>query len=256
MLKEIKDQFILKVACLAGKIVLENGGEIYRVEDVVCRIGAFYGLKIECFATLTCIMASSTNENGDICSLVKRISSRSTNLNKVFLLNNVVRSVEKFSFVGLQKELIKIYNEKGTEFYRIFIGYSLGAGSFVYLFKGDYRDFIPAFISGAITALSERLSSYLHINGFFTNTVSGAICSLIPYLFYHMGIITNPSISIISALMLLVPGVAFINSIRDIIAGDLLAGISRAVEVLMVGLALAVGAGLSLKLLMLLGGLS
>ena len=255
MLKEIKDQFILKVACLAGKIVLENGGEIYRVEDVVCRIGAFYGLKIECFATLTCIMASSTNENGDIYSLVKRISSRSTNLNKVFLLNNVVRSINNFSFVGLQKELVKIYNEKGTEFYRKFIGYSLGAGSFVYLFKGDYKDFIPAFISGALTALFEKLSSYLEINGFFTNIVSGIICSCIPYAFFHIGFISNPSISIISALMLLVPGVAFINSIRDIIAGDLLAGISRSVEVLMIGLSLAVGAGLALKVLMMLGGI-
>lgn len=255
MLKKAKDQLILKLACLAGKIVLENGGEVYRVEDVVCRVGAFYGLKIECFATLTCIIASSTNGDGEISSLVQRITSRGTNLNKVSILNNIVRNLDKYSFDSLQEELTKLYNDKTSSFMRSFIGYSLGAGSFVFLFKGSFRDFIPAFITGALMAISDKITSSLEINSFFGNLVGSAIASFVAYSFFHFKLVADPSISIISSLMILVPGLAFINAIRDIIAGDLVAGVSRSMEVIMTGVALAVGAGITLKILIGLGGI-
>ncbi|MBC2854986.1 threonine/serine exporter family protein [Cetobacterium sp. 2A] len=248
------DQLILKIACFAGRIVLENGGEVYRVEDVVVKIGKFYGLKIECFSALTCIMASGTNKDGEISSLIQRITSRQTNLNKIYILNNILRNMDKYSLGDLEKELIKVYNETPPNFRQSFIGYSLGAASFVFLFKGSFNDFIPAFISGALISIFEHFSSPLKLNNFFINIVGGAICSIVSYMFFYLSLINNVSISIISALMLLVPGVAFINSIRDIIAGDLVSGLSRMTEVVMIGIALAVGAGISLKLLMMLGG--
>ena len=49
--------------------------------------------------------------------------------------------------------------------------------------------------------------------------------------------------------MLLVPGLALTNAIRDLVAGDLLSGISRACEALLIGTALATGAGFALFLL-------
>ena len=46
--------------------------------------------------------------------------------------------------------------------------------------------------------------------------------------------------------MSLVPGVAITNSIRDVIAGDLMAGMMKAVEALLIALALALGTGMAL----------
>ena len=48
--------------------------------------------------------------------------------------------------------------------------------------------------------------------------------------------------------MLLVPGLAITNAIRDTISGDLLAGISRAVEAFLIAVAIAVGSGIVLRL--------
>ena len=56
----------------------------------------------------------------------------------------------------------------------------------------------------------------------------------------------NPSYSAIGALMLLVPGLALTNAIRDLINGDLIAGTSRMVEAALVGSALAIGTGFAL----------
>jgi len=45
--------------------------------------------------------------------------------------------------------------------------------------------------------------------------------------------------------MNLVPGVAITNSMRDIIAGDLVAGLAKLIEALIIGTAIALGTGLS-----------
>lgn len=54
--------------------------------------------------------------------------------------------------------------------------------------------------------------------------------------------------------MILVPGLAFANSMRDFIAGDLIAGSSRLMEVIMVATSLSVGVALVAKIFTLMGG--
>ena len=58
----------------------------------------------------------------------------------------------------------------------------------------------------------------------------------------------------IGALMILVPGVLFTNAMRDIIAGDMVAGISKTAEALLIGMAIALGTGVSLGLARLIWG--
>ena len=56
--------------------------------------------------------------------------------------------------------------------------------------------------------------------------------------------------------MLFVPGVAITNSIRDFLSGDMLAGLTRMVEAFLTAVSLAAGAGLVLKLWVMIGGIS
>lgn len=55
--------------------------------------------------------------------------------------------------------------------------------------------------------------------------------------------------------MLLVPGLALTNSIRDILEGQLLSGISKAAEALFIGISNVVGTGTILHLYLKLGGM-
>ncbi|MGL5203863.1 threonine/serine exporter family protein [Cetobacterium sp.] len=256
MLKKqlVSEYHVLQLATFAGKIVLTSGGEVYRVEDIISRIGQHFNLKIDCFATLTCIIVSGKNVNGEIVSLVERINSRSSNLDKIHQVHKIIKEIDSYSFSELKKSLEEIDKIRAYGFGMNLVASALGAASFVVSFKGGANDFAAAFVSGAGVALFSYIVSGLQLNSFFINLISGAICALVSNLFYINGIIPSPSISIISSLMLLVPGVAFINSIRDIIAGDLISGTSRATEVLMTGGAIAIGAGLVTKLFFNFGG--
>ena len=61
--------------------------------------------------------------------------------------------------------------------------------------------------------------------------------------------------SAVLILLLLVPGLAITNAVRDSIGGDLLAGIIRAIEACLVAVAIALGAGVTMSIwLTLMGG--
>ena len=53
---------------------------------------------------------------------------------------------------------------------------------------------------------------------------------------------------IIATDMLLVPGLAITNAIRDVVSGDLISGIIRALEAIIVALGIALGSAFILKL--------
>lgn len=249
---------ILKLATLAGQIVLQSGGEVYRVEETVCRVGKNYDLHIECFATLTCIMTSLGNKHEEVIAKIDRIKSRSNSLHRIHRVNALVRNIEEYSLEKLEEELIEIQNIKSYPFVIDLFGNVIGAAFFVPLFSGGIRDMIVAGIGGFIISSVMAMGGLLKLNSFFTNVVGGAVCSLVAYIFYNIGFIQHSDVPIviISILMLLVPGVSFINSLRDVISGDLVAATSRLTEVVMIGMALAVGAGIALKLLMNFGGIT
>lgn len=243
----VSEQQILSLASLAGKIVLSNGGEVYRVEETIEKIGDYFNLKIDSFVTLTCIIISGKNSKDESCSLVTKIRGRSTNLDKIHRVHIMMANISNYNYSELKKELEEIDSAIPYSFFVNLLASAIGGASFIISFKGGPRDFATAFISAASMSLFSYLVTGLKLNSFFINLISSAICVFISYSFYVMGIIRDPSISIISSLMLLVPGVAFINSIRDIIAGDLLSGTSRAMEVVMTGGAIAIGAGVVIK---------
>ena len=64
----------------------------------------------------------------------------------------------------------------------------------------------------------------------------------------NLGFVNEIDKTIIGSIMLLVPGLAITNAIRDTIAGDFLAGITKAFEAVLVAVSIAVGTGMVLSL--------
>ena len=86
---------IVNLAAEAGKIMLENGGETYRVEQTINMICKSYGVvNAESFVSPTAIITSTMDENGRNSTIIKRITFRSTDLEKVALINNLSRQIQ------------------------------------------------------------------------------------------------------------------------------------------------------------------
>ena len=72
---------------------------------------------------------------------------------------------------------------------------------------------------------------------------------------FQIKLVDNLDSIIVGAALSLVPGVAFTAGIRDFISGDLISGIARIGESILVAIAIAFGVGSILMLYSMLGGL-
>lgn len=82
----------LHLAVSLGTMLLVNGAEINRVEDSMRRVLAAYGaIEPEVFTISSCIIVSVLQEGGQATTRLKRITSRSTDMEKFARLNALSR---------------------------------------------------------------------------------------------------------------------------------------------------------------------
>lgn len=242
---------IAHTAIEAGRIILENGGETYRVEDTILRILEAYNLKeADSYVTPTGIMVSVTDEYSQTVTIVKRIKKRTVDLEKISRVNDLSRSIRanKMSIDSVKLELMNIDNLKRYNMLTTIIFSALAAASFSLLFGGNLKDFFSSFIIGGIIKYIAVILSNLNINDFFINISGGILAAFFAIISTSLHLSDNLDKVIIGSIMLLVPGLSITNAIRDTIAGDLVAGVTRAIEAVLVAAAIAVGTGITLKI--------
>lgn len=242
---------LLIMATLAGKIMLKNGAETYRVEDTVIRIcksrkNIQY---VQAFVTPTGIIISLEYEN-DIITYVQRIKSIKIDLNKIAMVNDFSRKFvsTKITVEKGMELLNKIDHAKSYSKCVSLIFGSFGGAFFSLLFGGSFFDFICAFLVSLAVIQTTSWISKLNITFFLNNFIGSIIATILSILFTEIGLGVNMDKIIIGSIMSLVPGVAITNAIRDSISGEFLSGLSRGMETLVIALSVAFGVGITLKL--------
>ena len=124
----------------------------------------------------------------------------------------------------------------------------LGCGMFSLFYGGTPADGLCGGLCGMVIGLCMALMTRLGANLFFRTIAGGAASALAAVALTWLGVGQNQDLIIIGALMALVPGIAMTNAMRDIMAGDMVAGISKAAEALLIGAAIALGTALALGL--------
>ncbi|MDK8289979.1 MAG: threonine/serine exporter family protein, partial [Staphylococcus lugdunensis] len=129
-----------------------------------------------------------------------------------------------------------------------FLAAAIACGFFLFMFGGVASDCWIAILAGGAAFLTfSFVQRYIQIK-FFSEFVASAVVISIAVFFTKMGIATNQNIITIASVMPLVPGILICNAIRDLMAGELLAGMSRGVEAALT--AFAIGAGVAIVLLL------
>src|SRR5699024_7512696 len=93
---------VLDLAMGAGKILLQSGAEIFRVEETIRRISRHYGVEnSNAFVLSNGIFLTGQDQMGEMYAYVKHIPISGTQLNKVDAVNRLSREIEQ----GLDLEL-------------------------------------------------------------------------------------------------------------------------------------------------------
>lgn len=238
---------VLEAAVEAGRIILESGGETYRVEETILRICRAFGIaQADCFVTPTGIIATAKDETGRDITLVKSIFTRTVNLDKISCVNDLSRHIANkgTELSEVNKRLREIDSAAGYGAAVTLPASAIGAGIFTLLFGGDLRDAAVALVCGFLIQVMILFQKRIGVNDFFVNVTGGAAAAAVAVAAHRLGLAAHLNVIVIGSIMLLVPGMAILNAIRDTIAGDLLSGVSRAAEAMLIAAAIAVGTGL------------
>ena len=111
-----RERDILLLALKAGQILLENGAEIFRVEDTVYRICHYYGLhSANVFVLSNGIFLTSGDEKETQFAKVLQIPVNVANLSRVAEVNQLSRQIEagRFTPEEAKLQLERIENTPG-----------------------------------------------------------------------------------------------------------------------------------------------
>ncbi|MBV1820477.1 threonine/serine ThrE exporter family protein [Clostridium cochlearium] len=241
---------ILHLVTYAGQIMLENGAETYRVEETMKLICNSYEIfNTDIFVIPTSIIISVSFDNGQTLTKVKRIQSRTVDLDKVSKVNDLSRKIctDHIPLNIVEESLNTINsNNKYNDFMQIF-AFSIVAGFFTLFFGGNFKDFFVSLFIGALLQIISLRLSQIEANTFFVNILCGSLTTFIAHFSTTIGFGNSMNKIIIGSLMPLVPGLSITNAIRDIIAGELVSGLSKLTEAFLIAAAIAIGAGITLS---------
>lgn len=245
---------LLNLAADMGCALMSSGAEIYRVEESMSRLLRAYGMyDAEVFAIPNCIIVSVTNAQGHPTTRMRRIGPHGTDIEVMERCNDLNRLLcsqtppleDARAMLDAIPQVSRSFSPSMT-----LLGYGISPAFFVPLFGGGIADMFSAMLTGLLVGLFQIYGGRLFGgNSFVHTTMSSATASLAALFLVELGLGTRVDIITISTLMMLVPGVALTNAMREMMAGDTLSSLSHAASALLSAVAIALGTAVGIALI-------
>lgn len=237
---------------LAGRLIMENGGETYRVEETITRMGRAFGLKdVESFAVPSGVFISYRGPDGDIETSVKRVRKGATNLTRVDEVNAVSRQVvaEHLSCEAALARLEAIEASPPAISKPVLTAMAaLSSGAWAVLFGGLGWDFLCAAAVGALVQLLHQLLERYHMQSLVSTLLGSLLAALLPMMFHQFTGLGTVDVIVAGTLMPMLPGLAMTNAVQDTMRGDMVSGLSHGVSAVLTAVLVAGGALMAAKL--------
>ena len=246
---------IMDFIMAAGETLLENGAEVFRVEqtmEIMAR--SFHLREFHVYVLTNGIFASAgTAEIAE----VRNVPVRTTHLGRVVAVNALSRQIAAGG-VTLDEAECRLAEARRIPFPKgrtqLLAGMS-GAACFALIFGGTVRSALAAAVAGFLVSGYLLLCEKKGLSSGFRKISAAALITLVCIVGCSLlGI--ESSHAIIGTLMLLTPGIAFTMGIRDFVQGDYLSGTIRMIDALLIAASIAIGTGLVLSLTSILTGVT
>jgi len=247
----LSEDLVMDTCLLAGEIMLKSGGETYRTEETMAHIARAAGMHgVHSFVTPTSIILSYRFGDKDYTRMI-RTPDRTIDLHKVTLVNEVSRKFVSGKITLREAYLSLREIDQRKKIYPTWLqnlAAGMASGSFTLLIGASWADLMPTILAGIVVNVSVALfEPFLRVK-FFSEFMAAFMGGLVVLLFTTFFPQLRLDLMLIGTMLPLFPGIAVTNSLRDLMAGDLMAGTSRGVEALLTALSVAVATAIILAL--------
>lgn len=244
-----KEEAILDMILTISYEMLRAGLEVGTVEhgiESMCR--AYQMEEVQVLTITSSILVSVKGQDGSIYTQTRRVRDYHTDFAYLKELDHLVRKLieEKMDCDAVAEErgtLRETYRPKNTVrtvlreyFVHCFISFA-----FSLFFGGSIRDGITACICAVLIRSVLYLFGTAVKNKYLVNMAASVAGGVAAVFCYQCGLSDSVDKVIIGNIMLLIPGLATVNSFRDLIGGDTISGLLRLAEALVAAAAIAIG---------------
>ena len=225
--------------------MLVAGAEVNRVEDSIERMLSAYGCpwdRVNAFITTTNIQTTFEDPEGNIITQIRRVKRSDTNFDRLDYLNDLSRYIcaNTPELPEIRERYLEVMARPYNSGWIKYLSGVMVAGGFSIFFGGSIFDgLISAIVSLLIIFLLDYFKRY-NINSmgiiFMTSIISGVASILL----CSLGL-ANLDKVLIGEIMLMIPGIALTNAIRDMLLGDIATGLLRLANALLIAGAIALG---------------
>jgi len=234
----------LSLSTKVGRMVLESGGETYRVEESIRHICCGMGF---CNAQVMSIPTGVTiaiKDNGEHHASVERVQKRGVNLARLAAVNDISRHVSlgNLSYEQAMQQLDALEHPQKDRRYISMFSSGAAAAGFTLMFGGQLTEIVISFLAGFLAQAAGFFLGRLGVVKFISTMCGGSITAMIALIGTMVVPSANFQTIVTGAIMPLLPGLAITNAVREIIHGDHTSGVTRGTEALIVAVALVAGA--------------
>lgn len=242
---------IVDLALRAGQLLIQNGAESQRVEESVRILGTGLGCDWGDVLVSHHALVVSHSSKGQFRTKIRRITSDGVNMTTVTAVSHLVHRVEegKYDRAKVRSELKRInslprhYNRWVTA---VMVGLSCAA--FSRLFGGDWAVFVVSWTAAIGATLVRQELAKRQFNRFLIVILTAFVAGLFVGIANLIELSSHLEIALAASVLMLVPGVPFINAVEDLIKGYTVVGLARAVTGVLIILAIALGLILAMQL--------
>lgn len=244
IMKKTEAEEILYCAMTVGEQILRSGGEAGRVEDTIRRICLAYGAnRVDVFSITSSIITTMYGEEFGVCTQTRRVTGMVNDLDRLDRLNQLSREIcqEKVAYPVIRERLEKIDQAPKYSFAMQLFVYALISGAFSVFFGGNLGDAIASAVIGIFLKLMQTFVGKGSVNALITALIVSIFGGFLAKFFVLLGIGSHVDLISIGNIMLLIPGIPLTNSLRDMFCGDIITGLIRFMESILLALAIALG---------------
>lgn len=235
-----------------GQAMLQSGAEVSRVEDSIRRLCVSFGAeRADVFTITSSIVVTIYSHSFGALTQTRRVGGQQYDLHRLELLNLLCRRIcaEHLSLEGTERALDAIQSEPQYSFGIQLVTYALISSSFSLFFGGSALDAVASGVIGIVLKCLDLLIRRTQANAFLSALLCSCLGGLLAALAVRTGLGDNVDMISIGNIMLLIPGIALTNSLRDMFSGNTISGMMRFIEAVLLALVIACGFALVAGLL-------
>ena len=250
--EEIMTGVELEIILKAGKILLSSGAEISRTEDTMNYIARAMNFKdLEAYVSNRGIFATAKKDDNNEITRIYNVPEVDINLSKIESVNALSRRITQKSITieEVINELEKINTMPDYSIFWRLVAYTIGASGFSYAIGSSITDSIIAGIIGLILGVYMCTIKRILSSDVLITILGSILIALLGNLFIHFELGSNLSVILLGAMIDIVPGVPFVNAIREYSQNNYNTGITLMMGALLTCISMAVGVAVVQSLL-------